>query len=121
MGAHGAEPPRWKLANSTAPCNARRSLAARAESPIRAFRGVMILLPPSPATLGRKQPAGYPASGQRMSASGQDEKPQDQGRDPVSGHVESDAAVIGHAALLAPGADVAIGRASGRGSVGQYV
>ncbi len=37
-----------------------------------------------------------------MSASGQD----NQRRDPVSGHVESDAAVIGHAASFAPGASV---------------
>lgn len=42
-----------------------------------------------------------------MSASGQDEKTQGgAGRDPVSGHVESDAAVIGHAASFAPGASV---------------
>jgi len=37
-----------------------------------------------------------------MSPSGQDERQ----KDPVSGHVESDAAVIGHAASFAPGASV---------------
>ena len=41
-----------------------------------------------------------------MSPSGQDEKLPEKGRDPVSGHLESDAAVIGHAASFAPGASV---------------
>ena len=41
-----------------------------------------------------------------MSPSGQDEKLPEKGRDPVSGHPESDAAVIGPAASFAPGASV---------------
>ena len=42
-----------------------------------------------------------------MSPSGQDnEKQAAEGRDPVSGHVEADVAIIGHAASFAPGASV---------------
>jgi len=41
-----------------------------------------------------------------MSTSGQDQTADTAGRDPVSGHVEADVAVIGHAASFAPGASV---------------